>query len=289
MPAKGQIIVFGLTERDGGPVHVRDQELHDYLVRKEAYLMEQEALKEPGGLRQHQELRRQRPENRREQHGAANGAETFVTEGDFTRVIVWDDDDEGEDEAIEDVETPQTQSQTQPVTEPTVQFRFDREMERRERALFGPKDRSQRHRCVFVIVPDRSAQTLLPIVKKYVKPQTYVFSDQWAAYHTLGGTFKHFTVTHKRRFVKYLFFEDMLVLKVTTNHIERLWVELRRILKGVTVDEFPDKLALVPYRLMVITPGQHTENMIKFLGDLVTAATLLALRDRGSAFRLSNN
>ena len=81
----------------------------------------------------------------------------------------------------------------------------------------------------------------------------------------------------------------MIVLKVTTNHMERLWVELRRILKGVTVEEFPEKLALVPYRLMRITPGHHQENMFNLLGDLVTACTLLALQDRGSAFRLSNN
>ena len=106
MPAKGQIIMFGLTERDGGPVKVEDQELHDYLVRKEAYRSEQEALKERGGLRQPHERRRQRQENHQDQHVASDGAETFVTEGPFTRVIVWDEDDEGEDDAIEDVEVP---------------------------------------------------------------------------------------------------------------------------------------------------------------------------------------
>ena len=107
--------------------------------------------------------------------------------------------------------------------------------------------------------------------------------------HTLNGPFKHFTVIHKRRFVKYLFLEDMLVLKVTTNHIERLWVELRRILKGVTVEEFPQKLALVPYRLMWVTPGHHQENMVIFFRDLVTACALLSLQDRGSAFRPLHN
>ena len=278
-----------MTERDGGPVLVEDQELHDYLMLKEAFRMEKEALSQRGGLRQPHQRQRPIPVTPQQQAAAENGVEMFVTEGDFTRVIVWGEEGEGEegddDDDNESAETVQEQHQRPPQT----RFTFDKKLEERERALFGAKDRSERHRCVFVVVPDRTTNTLLPIVQKYVKPGTYIFSDNWAAYHALGGSFKHFTVTHKRRFVKYLFLEDMLVLKITTNHIERLWVELRRILRGVTCERLPEKLALVPYRLMRITPGQHVENMMNFFRDLVTAGILRDLYDRGSAFRLALN
>ena len=33
--AKEELVVFGITERDGGPVQILDDELYDYLVKKE--------------------------------------------------------------------------------------------------------------------------------------------------------------------------------------------------------------------------------------------------------------
>ena len=51
------------------------------------------------------------------------------------------------------------------------------------------------------VVKDRKAETLLPIIRKYVKPGTIIFSDSWSAYYRLDGEFKNFVVVHKRRFV----------------------------------------------------------------------------------------
>ena len=123
---KDKFIVFGLTERDGGPVKVEDQELHGYNVRKESYRSEQEALKERGWLRQPHQHRLQRQESDQDQHGAADRAEMLVAEGPFTRVFVLDENDVRGDDAIEDDELPETPSQTQPGTQPTVRFELYR-------------------------------------------------------------------------------------------------------------------------------------------------------------------
>lgn len=45
------------------------------------------------------------------------------------------------------------------------------------------------------LVNDRQAETLVPIIQKYVKPGTTIFSDQWPAYHQLQNLgYQHFTV-----------------------------------------------------------------------------------------------
>ena len=37
-------------------------------------------------------------------------------------------------------------------------------------------------KCFFQIVDDRGAKTLIPIIIKYVKPETVILSDCWKAY-----------------------------------------------------------------------------------------------------------
>ena len=70
-----------------------------------------------------------------------------------------------------------------------------------------------------------------------------------------GGEFRHFFVVHQRRFVKYRLLQDGSILKVTTNHIERVWVDLRKILRGVPKEEIRRRLNEVPSRLMTFVPG----------------------------------
>ena len=75
-----------------------------------------------------------------------------------------------------------------------------------------------------------------------------------------------------------------MVLKVTTNHIERIWVDMRLVLRGVPRDEIPSRLNEVPYRLMTFVPGQTRENLVLFIKDLAST-TVLAVKKRESAFR----
>ena len=74
-----------------------------------------------------------------------------------------------------------------------------------------------------------------------------------------------------------------MVLKVTTNHIERIWVDMRIILRGVPREEIARRLNEVPYRLMTFVPGRNDENLEAFLRDLA-GTTVLAINKPRSAF-----
>lgn len=78
-------------------------------------------------------------------------------------------------------------------------------------------------RGMFLVgVPDRTADTLLNIIKQYVRPGTTIMTDCWKAYDGLTQeNFKHLSVNHSINFV------DPLTSAHTQN-IERSWVEVRR-------------------------------------------------------------
>lgn len=54
------------------------------------------------------------------------------------------------------------------------------------------------------MVERRNADTLLPIIQKYIKPNTTIISDLWAAYRKIGDLpegYNHLTVNHSLNFV----------------------------------------------------------------------------------------
>ena len=53
-----------------------------------------------------------------------------------------------------------------------------------------------------VEVQQRDVQTLLPIIRQYIRPGSVVYSDEWRAYSQLQShTYSHPTVNHSRNFV----------------------------------------------------------------------------------------
>ena len=101
-----------------------------------------------------------------------------------------------------------------------------------------------------------------------------IFSDMWPAYNGLSLEFEHYTVVHKRRFVQYHFPIDHEgeVVKVTTNHIERMWVELRRELRGVLKSDVPKRVDEVPYWLFRLATGSHDTNLVNAAADMAVYA-----------------
>ena len=84
---------------------------------------------------------------------------------------------------------------------------------------------------MFFIVEHRDAQTLEKIIGEFVIPGSTVFTDEWAGYNGLAEMgYNHQTICHKRRFSRFIF-EDETATRITTNHIERMWVELRKTMK----------------------------------------------------------
>jgi transposase-like protein len=53
------------------------------------------------------------------------------------------------------------------------------------------------------VVPDRSSETMIPIIEKGVRAGTTIHTDEWKAYNPLTASedFKHKKITHKYNFV----------------------------------------------------------------------------------------
>ena len=90
--------------------------------------------------------------------------------------------------------------------------------------VFGGIERhSNPPKCFFVPVQDRSADTLIPIIKQWIKPGTTILSDCWKAYHSLKSEgYIHRTVNHSIEFVT-----DK---GVHTNNIESRWNAVKKSL-----------------------------------------------------------
>ena len=112
MPAEGQVIVFGMTELEEPLKQVQDPALLRYLIEKEGQWSAKEAALANGPLRQPHE--RRRPPDAQQQRAEQDGVETFVTEGDFTRVMVWEDEDNGEEVEFEESDEEDAVQQQQP-------------------------------------------------------------------------------------------------------------------------------------------------------------------------------
>ena len=86
--------------------------------------------------------------------------------------------------------------------------------------LFGGFERESK-RFFMVPVPDRTRETLLKEIKKYILPGTKIISDCWKAYEGLNKEgYLHETVNHSLNFVD----PDT---GASTQNIERSWREAR--------------------------------------------------------------
>jgi len=69
--------------------------------------------------------------------------------------------------------------------------------------VFGGVCRETRERFL-VAVPDRTAQTLLAVIRQHIHPNTTILSDEWKAYRgiqNMGMNTVHSTVNHTYNFV----------------------------------------------------------------------------------------
>lgn len=88
--------------------------------------------------------------------------------------------------------------------------------------VLGGIDRDSRE-TFFEIIEDRSKETLVPILIKYIHPETTVITDCWKSYDKLYQHFKeHKNVNHSLHFV------DPNDRKLHTNTIESQWRVLKR-------------------------------------------------------------
>ena len=69
---------------------------------------------------------------------------------------------------------------------------------------------------------DRSAATLIPLIKKFIRPNSVIISDGWKAYNSIGSEgYEHKVVNHSENFV------DPHDPETHTQTVERLWRDIK--------------------------------------------------------------
>ena len=101
--------------------------------------------------------------------------------------------------------------------------------------VFGGVERTGERRVFAQMVPDRTAKTLLEIIKKCIHPDSIIISDCWTAYKSINKKLKisHMTVDHSKTF------KDPIT-GAHTNHIEGTWHALKQ--KIPKIDHNPKKV-----------------------------------------------
>lgn len=84
--------------------------------------------------------------------------------------------------------------------------------------IFGGVERDDHSKCFMVLVPDRKAETLVPIIQQYIRPGSIIISDMWPSYNSLSDCgYIHRQVNHSENFVSPV---DPLI---HTQNIENFW------------------------------------------------------------------
>lgn len=95
-----------------------------------------------------------------------------------------------------------------------------------ERTVPGPENdydpRSRKMRMK--VVPNRSAEVLMELIVKWIKPGTHIMSDCWAAYNSISSIndYTHTTVNHSNEF--------KAADGTCTNTIEGGWHQIKKFL-----------------------------------------------------------
>ena len=109
--------------------------------------------------------------------------------------------------------------------------------------LFGGVERLTKKKFIVPLIDDhqdRSAQTLIPLIKKYILPGTIIVSDGWKAYSSLRNEgYTHWVVNHSEQFV------DPENPDIHTQNIERLWRDIKEWTKrpGIKTEYFEQYFA----------------------------------------------
>jgi len=84
------------------------------------------------------------------------------------------------------------------------------------------------------VIPDASGQTLMPIIRNKVQPDSIVYSDGWLGYNALHvSEFKHYRINHSKLFAHG---------RNHINGIENFWNQAKRHMRkfnGVPAKQFP--------------------------------------------------
>ena len=144
---------------------------------------------------------------------------------------------------------------------------------RRVNRMFKQAKNNHPRKALFFMVEDRSHVTLEAIINAHVKRGSMIFSDEWPGYNGLSRLgFRHFKICHKTHLSR-LALDGQNVIRVSTNHIERLWLELRKTTAHMSLDRTRETLNIESYRQLPLYDKKDNDNVCRLLGDILRMAT----------------
>ena len=127
------------------------------------------------------------------------------------------------------------------------------------------RDDTGKRRCAFILTDPRPASVLVPFIEKWVEKGSILITDKWKGYaSSLKDIVFHETVNHKTEFAN----EDIvdgLELSINTNHIEREWVEVRKLMRHNRLDTYEDKLKREIFRQVFLTGHEQETQPYVFM------------------------
>ena len=123
--------------------------------------------------------------------------------------------------------------------------------------VVGGVERTKEQKCFFVVVEDRNTTTLRRIIKKHVKPESFVFTDSWKGYQLEGLNLIHRRVNHSRNVIE--------TFGIHTNHIEGTWAGLKTIISEKNRGQ--DKIE--KHLLEFVWRRKHRENVWQAFIDII--------------------
>lgn len=99
--------------------------------------------------------------------------------------------------------------------------------------VFGILERGGK--LIAKVVPNTQAQTLVPIIKEYVKPGSVVNTDGWE-YTGLVGSYEQRSVDHEKHFYGVTYVTELgEIITISTNGIENVWSHFDRMILGTYI------------------------------------------------------
>lgn len=113
---------------------------------------------------------------------------------------------------------------------------------------------------VFVLpINDASSDTLMPIIRKKIKPDSVVYTDAFRSYNVLDvSEFKHYRINHSRLFAD---------KHNHINGIENFWNQAKRVLRkynGIPRKNFPLFLKECEFRFNYGSPAEQLKTLRKW-------------------------
>ena len=116
-----------------------------------------------------------------------------------------------------------------------------------------------------VMIPNAKTQTLMPIIRQKVKPDSFVYSDCWRAYNALDvSEFKHYRINHSKLFAN---------KHNHINGIENFWNQAKRHLRkfnGVPREHFHLFLKECEWRFNNSDPKSQLKQLKQWVKEDIT-------------------